>query len=142
MSTSLIKINLDRVPDVEAREVDGCLATRTSNVGWNRGVGVDDELAPDGHEGALKLRSLGGCCRAEVARDVGTVLSGRDGVLVFERGFVASVSFGHPVRGADESCLGINVIGALLLACSKGGLVEGGWTRVTESCKVDCRRRV
>ncbi|KAG9526775.1 carboxylesterase type B, partial [Aureobasidium melanogenum] len=91
MSTSLIKVDLDRVPDVEAREVDSCLTTSTGNVGRNGWVGVDDELAPDGHEGLLELGALGGCCGAEVTRDVGTVLSGWDGVLVLERGLVASM---------------------------------------------------
>lgn len=142
MSTSLVEVDLNRVPNVETREIDSCLATRAGNVRGNRGVRVDNELTPDGHEGALELGSLGGCCGAEVASDIGTVLSGRNGVLVFEGGLVAGVGFSHPVRGADEGCLGVNVVGALLLTCGKGGLVEGGWTRITESCKVDSGRRV
>lgn len=117
VSTSLVKVNLDRVPDVEAREVDSCLTTSTGNVGWDGWVGVDDELAPDGHEGLHELGTLGGCCGAKVARDIGAVLSGWDRVLVSVRGLVASVGLGHPVRGADKGCLGVDDVGALLLAC-------------------------
>lgn len=94
-------------------------------------------MAPDGHEGALELGALSGCCRAEVARDVGAMLGDGDGVLVVVGGSVAGVGFGHPVRGADESCLGIDVVGSLLLAGGYGGFIDGCWTRVAECCKVD-----
>jgi hypothetical protein len=65
-----------------------------------------------------------------------------DGVLVAEGLFgVAGVGFCHPVGGTNEGGLGVNVVGALLLAGGYCGLIDGGRAGDAVGCKVDggCR---
>ncbi len=91
------------------------------------GVVLRDEIAPDGHEGALEIGALVRFRGPEVARYVGAVLGTNDGVLVFPC-FAAVIGegFGDPVAGADEGGFGIDVVGALLLAVAESAFVERG----------------
>jgi hypothetical protein len=55
------------------------------------------------------------------------VLGGWDAVLVFVAAAIsARVGFREPVGGADKGRLGVDVVGALLLARGDRGFVDGG----------------
>lgn len=62
---------------------------------------------------------------------IGAMVRWRQAELVFvacASGFLAAVGFGEPVRWTDERRLGVDVVGALLLAGADGTLVQRCWT--------------
>lgn len=67
LPTSLIKVNLERVPNIELREIDSSLTALSCDIGGDGGVVVDDELAPDGHECGFEGWTLSGGGGTEVA---------------------------------------------------------------------------
>lgn len=91
--------------------------------GLTTGMGDGTERT---HERRLEIRALVRRRRAEEPTDVLPVRRGDDGVLVLVR-LARRVGEGlrHPVRGADEGRLGVDVGGALLLAGGDDGDVVG-----------------